>query len=147
MYPVARLGDDLPFLENRLAGAHLWVAKLCLLRSRMLLGVFNIGVDLRARLMGDNTGITVDLHVDFVEVLPSMPEAAHSRCAWATNIGSKRRPKPIPPHLHGLMADVDAAFEHRSSTFRSESGKRMYIMTTSRITPGEELKHPDGEGA
>ena len=50
------------------------------------------------------------------------------------------------PHLHGFMADVDAAFEHRSSTFRSESGKRMYIMTTSRITPGEELKHRDEEG-
>ena len=95
MYPVARLGDDLPFLENRLAGAHLWVAKVCMLRCSMLLGVFNIGVDLRARLMGDNTGITVDLHVDFVEMLPSMPEAAHSGCAWATNIGSKRRPKPV----------------------------------------------------
>jgi hypothetical protein len=137
MYPVARLGDDLPFLENRLAGAHLWVAKVCLLRSRMLLGVFNIGVDLRARLIGDNTGITVDLHVDFVEMLPPMPEAAHSRCAWATNIGSKRRPKPIPPHLHGSWQMLMLRSNSRSSTFRSESGKRMYIMTTSRITSGE----------
>jgi hypothetical protein len=34
----------------------------------------------------------------------------------------------------------------RSSTFRSESGKRTYIMTTSRITSGGELKHRNGEG-
>jgi hypothetical protein len=34
----------------------------------------------------------------------------------------------------------------KSSTFRSDSGKRTYIMTTSRITSGEELKHRNGEG-
>ena len=34
----------------------------------------------------------------------------------------------------------------RSSTFRSDSGKRTYIITTSRITSGDELKHRNGEG-
>ncbi|EHJ59515.1 hypothetical protein NSU_3543 [Novosphingobium pentaromativorans US6-1] len=34
----------------------------------------------------------------------------------------------------------------RSSTFRSDSGKRTYINTTSRITSGEELKHRKGLG-
>jgi hypothetical protein len=29
---------------------------------------------------------------------------------------------------------------NKSSTFRSDSGKRTYIITTSRITSGEELK-------
>jgi hypothetical protein len=34
----------------------------------------------------------------------------------------------------------------RSSTFRSESGNRTYIMTTSRITSGDELKRRNGLG-
>ena len=35
----------------------------------------------------------------------------------------------------------------RSSTFRSDSGKRTYISTTKRITSGEELKRRKGLGA
>jgi hypothetical protein len=33
----------------------------------------------------------------------------------------------------------------RSSTFRNDSGKRTYIITTSLITSGEELKRRNGE--
>jgi len=38
------------------------------------------------------------------------------------------------------VAQVDAALEQRSSTFRSNSGKRTYIIITRRITSGDELK-------
>jgi hypothetical protein len=34
----------------------------------------------------------------------------------------------------------------RSSTFRSDSGKRTYIITTRRITSGDELKRRNGLG-
>ena len=42
------------------------------------------------------------------------------------------------------MAQVDAALEQRSSTFRSNSGKRTYIVITKRITSGDELKWRNG---
>jgi hypothetical protein len=42
-----------------------------------------------------------------------MSEAAHPRRTLATNIGSKHRPKPVPPHSDGLVADVDAALEQQ----------------------------------
>ena len=34
----------------------------------------------------------------------------------------------------------------RSSTFRSDSGNRMYSITTSRMTSGDEFKQPNGLG-
>lgn len=34
----------------------------------------------------------------------------------------------------------------RSSTFRSDSGNRTYIITTSRITSGDELYRRNGDG-
>jgi hypothetical protein len=38
------------------------------------------------------------------------------------------------------MTDVDPALEQQISTFLSDSGNRTYIMTTRRITSGDELK-------
>ncbi len=42
------------------------------------------------------------------------------------------------------MADVNPALASRSSTLRSESGYRTYIITTRRITSGELLKYRNG---
>jgi hypothetical protein len=45
------------------------------------------------------------------------------------------------------VADVDAALKNsRSSTFRSDSGYLTYIITTSRITSGEESNQRKGSG-
>jgi hypothetical protein len=44
------------------------------------------------------------------------------------------------------MADVDPRSNSRSSTFLSDSGKRTYMSTTSRITSGDELKRRNGLG-
>jgi hypothetical protein len=38
------------------------------------------------------------------------------------------------------MADVDAALNSRSSTFRKDNGNRIYIMATRRTVSGDELK-------
>ena len=43
------------------------------------------------------------------------------------------------------MTNVDAALsKSRSSTLRGDSGKQMYIITTRRITSGDELKYRNG---
>jgi hypothetical protein len=41
---------------------------------------------------------------------------------------------------HGVVTDVDPTLNSRSSTFRRLNGNRTYIITTSRITSGDELK-------
>jgi hypothetical protein len=72
MYLVARFYDDLPSLEDRIAGARLWVAEVCVLRSRMLLGMFDIDVNLRLRSADEN----LDATISFVVLL----EQARLRC-------------------------------------------------------------------
>jgi len=70
--------------------------------------------------------------------------AAHMRDASLADFGDQRRAKPVPPERDGLMADVNPALASRSSTLRSESGYRTYIITTRRITSGELLKYRNG---
>ncbi len=75
-----------------------------------------------------------------------MAEPAHPTNPLPPDVASEHWPKPVPPHPHGFMTKVDAALEQRSSTFRSDSGKRTSISTTNRITSGDELKQRNGEG-
>jgi hypothetical protein len=54
-------------------------------------------------------------------------------------------PANMGPNLfhHSLTVSCEMSMPRsnsRSSTFRKESGKRTYIITTSRITSGDELK-------
>nr|WP_258046756.1 hypothetical protein [Sphingomonas folli] len=69
-----------------------------------------------------------------------MTEAAHAAHPLAPYFTPEQRTEPVPPQPHRLVADVDAALEQQVFTFRSDSGKRTYISTTSRITSGDELK-------
>jgi hypothetical protein len=41
---------------------------------------------------------------------------------------------------HRLVTNVDPALGKQSSTFRSDSGKRTYIIATRRMISGDELK-------
>jgi hypothetical protein len=75
-------------------------------------------------LTGDN------LHIHLVEVPLPLPEALHPAHPLATDVGGEQRAEAVPPVAHGLVADVDPAL----------SGKRTYIITTRRITSGDELK-------
>ena len=46
----------------------------------------------------------------------------------------------VPPQTDRFVAKVDAALKSRTSTFRRLSGYRTFMMTTSRITSGDDLK-------
>jgi hypothetical protein len=63
----------------------------------------------------------------------------------AADVTSKHWTEPVPTEAHGLVADINAALR-RSSTFRNDSRKRRYIITTSRINSGDELNRRNGLG-
>jgi hypothetical protein len=67
-------------------------------------------------------------------------EAVQMRNPVLSDLCREHRAKPVPPKSDGLMADVVPRSAKRSSTFRSDSGYRTYIITTRRITSGELLK-------
>ena len=69
--------------------------------------------------------VAVYLHLDFVEMPPPLGHLAHVRAALAPDLRGEHRAEPVPPIAHRLMAEV---------------------ITTSRITSGEELKYRNGEG-
>jgi hypothetical protein len=69
-----------------------------------------------------------------------VPEASHAAHPLTADVGRKHGTKPVPRVTHRLMADVDHPLEQQVSTFLSDSRKRTYIITTSRITSGDELK-------
>lgn len=50
------------------------------------------------------------------------------------------RARSMPPEKHCLMPDVDIALAHRSSAFRSDSGKRTYIITAKRMISSDVSK-------
>jgi len=56
------------------------------------------------------------------------------------SLPDRGRTEPVPPEPHRFVTDVDARSNRISSTCRSDSGKRIYIITTRRITSGELLK-------
>jgi hypothetical protein len=56
----------------------------------------------------------------------------------------EHRPEPVPPHLHDLVADDDAALEKQVLDVPQRQREPHYIMTTRRITSGEELKQRNG---
>ena len=73
-----------------------------------------------------------------------MAEATHLRHALASDVAGKHWTGAVPPVAYRLGADVMPRFASRSSTFRNDSGKRTYTITTSPITSGEELKDQNG---
>ena len=77
---------------------------------------------------------------------PSAPLriATHVRDASLTNFGREHRAKPVPPELNGLVVMSIPRSASRSSTLRSDSGYRTYIITTRRMTSGELLKYWNG---
>jgi hypothetical protein len=67
-----------------------------------------------------------------------MPKAVHLRRALTTDIGSNVGANLVH-HIRTVSWQMSMPRSNsRSSTFRSESGKRMYIMTASLMTSGEE---------
>ena len=80
--------------------------------------------------------LPVDLYKHLVEMPPPVAVSPHPAHSLPPNVRREQRPEPIPPEPYYLVADVDASLEQQVLN----SGYRTYIMTTSRITSGEELK-------
>jgi hypothetical protein len=90
--------------------------------------------------------LAVQLHVHLVEVPAPVAETAHSTYLLTADIAGEHRAEPVPPHPHHLVTNAMPRSNSKSSTLRSESGNRTYIMTASRITSGAELKRRNGLG-
>jgi hypothetical protein len=84
--------------------------------------------------------LAVDLHEHLIQVPTPLGEAAQMRNPVLSELCREQRAKPFHQNriVSWLMSIPRSA--KRSSTFRSDSGYRTYIMTTRRITSGELLK-------
>jgi hypothetical protein len=60
------------------------------------------------------------------------------------DVRRKQWTEPVPPQPHRLVADVDAPFEQQVLDIAQRQRKPHYIITTSRITSGEEWKYRNG---
>jgi hypothetical protein len=80
----------------------------------------------------------------FIQMPAPLGIAAHVHDASLANLGGEHRAKPATREPDGLVADVDPALANRSSTLRTDSEYRTYIITTRRMTSGELLKYRNG---
>lgn len=71
-------------------------------------------------------------------------EVARRRHSALADMPSEHRPEAIPPETYRLVAQIDPLSASKSSTFRSDSRNRTYIITTKRMISGEELKYRNG---
>jgi hypothetical protein len=69
-----------------------------------------------------------------------MSKATHSADPLPSDIASEHRADPVPPVSHGFVANVDAALEQQVFDIPQRQRKVEYIITTKRITSGDELK-------
>ena len=90
--------------------------------------------------------LAVDLHVHLIEMPSPMGDAPHPADPLSSDVPCEQWPKAVPPKSHCLMAKIDAALEQQVLNIAQRSGKRTYIITTRRITSGDELKHRNGLG-
>ena len=92
-----------------------------------------------------------------IEMLLPLSDLGHVRGAPRSDLTRKHRPEPVDPEPHALVADVEAPGHRssesisaqkatvvaiprscsRSSTLRSESGNRTYIITANWMISGD----------
>jgi hypothetical protein len=83
----------------------------------------------------------VDLHENLVKVPASVTMGPHGLDAAPSDLGRENRPEPVPPEPHRLSCVMSVPRSwSRSSTFRSDSGYRMYIITARQMISGLVLK-------
>jgi len=80
--------------------------------------------------------LPVDLYEHLVEVPAPVTDSAHRLHSLASDIGPNRFHQNLTVSWQMSIPRSNS----RSSTFRRLSGNRTYIITTRRITSGEELK-------
>jgi hypothetical protein len=69
-----------------------------------------------------------------------MRKASHPRHPLATDVAREHRTEPLPPVANGFVADIDAPSAEQVFDVPQLSENRTYIITTGRITSGDELK-------
>jgi hypothetical protein len=83
--------------------------------------------------------LAADLHVHLFQMPPPMAEAADAATHWrrmsAANSGSERFHQSLTVSWQMSIPRSSS----RSSTLRGDNGDHTYIITTSRITSGDEL--------
>ena len=70
-----------------------------------------------------------------------VPKTTHSLHTLAANVRSEQRPETIPPQAYGFMTDIDTALKKQIFDIAQRQRNPMYIMTTRRITSGDERKY------
>lgn len=88
--------------------------------------------------------LPIDPHIHLVQMPPPMPETPHVAHSLAPDIGRGHATEAVPPQPDRFMADIDPTFEEQISTFRNDSGKRTWSITTRRMMSGEEWKYRNG---
>jgi hypothetical protein len=88
--------------------------------------------------------LAVDPAEHLVEVPAPVTKPQHARDTFPSDISCKQRPKPVPPQPYRLVANVEPRSNSRSSTLRRDNGNRTYVITTNRITSGDDLKYRKG---
>ena len=94
----------------------------------------------------DSAHLAADLHVHLVKVPSPLRLLANAVDPLSTDLRGEHQAEPVPPEAHRLVANVDATLGNRSSTVRNDRGYFTKIITTSRITSGDELKQRNGLG-
>ena len=88
--------------------------------------------------------LAIDPHEHLIQMPSPLRIAAHVRDTSLADLGGEHRTARFHQNLtvSWLMSIPRSA--KRSSTFRSDSGYRTYIITTRRMTSGELLKYMNG---
>ena len=68
-------------------------------------------------------------------------KTAHALYALTPNVCGEQRPETIPPQPYSLVTKIDAALEKQIFDIAQRQRNPMYIMTTRRITSGDERKY------
>ena len=88
--------------------------------------------------------LAIGLHDHLVEMPSPVTKPAHAENALTTNVPASSGPNLFHhSRTVSLQMSIPRSWS-RSSTLRSESGYRTYIMTTRRMTSGDELKCRNG---
>jgi hypothetical protein len=88
--------------------------------------------------------LAIDFHEHLIMVPAPMAEAPHRTKPLPTNVACKHRTKPVAPEASRSWQMSTRRSTSRSWAFAA-TANRGYIITTRRITLGDELKHRNRE--
>lgn len=88
--------------------------------------------------------LAIDLLKYVIQVTAPLSEARHTIYALSLDSGFGHRTEPVPPETHRLMTSVGPSFREKKFDVPEAQRKTIYVITTSRMTSGAELKRLNG---